>query len=250
MKFFSNYPLVLLPGTGCNALLWRRLLPLLPKSITPVILNLLSCTSQQAMLQTINELPYKKFALLGFSMGGYLAQHFYAMHPERVSHLMLLCTSGEKRKTNAAQIQRNLDHLTDESYLSQMIDSTSLEKNQELYTQLITMLNEVGAEVIKRQMHATQQRYSVLDQFPDQPVPTLIVGARYDKLVVQSHTERLASALKSNVTWIDSGHMLPMEAPDELGGLLSHWLNKQSLNLFSIRKWRVEGTENIKGLQE
>lgn len=230
MKFFSRYPLVLLPGTGCNASLWRGVLPLLPKKNAPITPNLFSCASQQAMLQTLNELPYKKFALLGFSMGGYLAQNFYAMHPERVSHLILLCTSGEAKQISSAQIERSLSHLTEEAYLSQMIDTEKTEKKQELYTQLVTMLNEVGPEALKRQMYATQHRYSVLDKFPAKPVPTLVVGARHDKLVPKAHIERLAACLNSNVTWIDSGHMLPLEAPDELGAVLNNWLTNQTLN--------------------
>jgi len=113
MKFFHRIPLVLLPGTGCNQLLWRQVLPLLSKQIMPVMPDLLACASQQAMLQAVNELPFKKFMLMGFSMGGYIAQRFYAMHPERVSHLMLLCTSGEKKKTDASVIEKNLKRLKD-----------------------------------------------------------------------------------------------------------------------------------------
>jgi pimeloyl-ACP methyl ester carboxylesterase len=162
-------------------------------------------------------------------MGGYLAQQFYAKHHERVSHLILLCTSGEEKKTTSAQIRRSLTHFNDDAYLAPMIDTNDPKKKQAILHRLNTMMEEVGPEALKRQMYATQHRYSVLDQFPSKPSPTLVVGATNDKLVPKRHIEKLVFALKAEFHWIESGHMLPLEAPDELGDLLKNWLDKQSL---------------------
>ncbi|MDF1683321.1 MAG: alpha/beta hydrolase [Legionellaceae bacterium] len=229
MKFFNRIPLVLLSGTGCNQILWEQLLPLLPNQMMPVMPDLLACGSQEDMLKEVTKLPYKKFILMGFSMGGYIAQRFYAMHPERVSHLMLLCTSGEKKQTDANVIEKNLKRMMNEAYLSHMINPVNSEHKQELCTKIITMLKQAGPEAVGRQMHATAHRRSVLTAFPENPAPTLVIGARQDKLVPAIHMDNLALALKSEVTWVESGHMLPLEAPDELSLIINAWLTSQNV---------------------
>ncbi|MDP3562336.1 MAG: hypothetical protein Q8R83_09200 [Legionellaceae bacterium] len=40
----------------------------------------------------------------------------------------------------------------------------------------------------------------------------------------------------STGTWIDSGRMLPLEAPDALVSVLNTWLNRQSLSLWQITR--------------
>lgn len=228
MKFFHRIPLVMLPGMACNQLLWRQVLPLLPKHIKPVMLDLLPCSSQENMLHIMNQLPYDKFILMGFSMGGYLAQHFYAMYPERVSHLILLCTSGEKKHTPTSVIERNLKLMKNEAYLSHLINPDSPEHEQELYAKLITMLDQVGPEAASRQMHIMANRQSFLKQFPTKPVPTLVIGARKDKIISERQISQLASALNADVTWFNkSGHMLPLESPDKLACLINNWLTQQ-----------------------
>ena len=231
MKFFHRNPLVLLPGTGGNALLWRYVLPLLSKQMMPVMPNLLECASQQAMLQKVHEVPHKKFILMGFSMGGYIAQHFYARHPERVSHLILLCTSGEEKLIPASVIENNLKRVQDESYLAHMIHPKSPEHKQELYTALTTMLDQSGTEAIGQQMHAMAHRQSVLKQFPSKPVPTLVIGARQDKVVPTTHIENLALSLNTEVNWFESGHMLPLESPEALCVMINDWLMRQNFTL-------------------
>jgi pimeloyl-ACP methyl ester carboxylesterase len=247
MKFFHRVPLVLLPGTGCNQLLWRQVLPLLSKHMMPVMPDLLACSSQQAMLQKVNELPFKKFMLMGFSMGGYIAQRFYAMHPERVSHLMLLCTSGEKKNVDASVIEQNLNRLKDKSYLSHMIHPINSKHKEELYAKITTMLDEAGPEAVGKQMHATAHRSAVLDQFPANPVPTLVIGARQDKVISKKHMENVALALKTEVDWLDSGHMLPLESPDELSLIINTWFARQ--HLMPEHEKKVPGTQ-VQGLAE
>ena len=224
----SLIPIVLLPGTGCNESLWHGILPFLPQDkILPIMPNILQYSDQESMLNHIYRLPYEKFILLGFSMGGYLAQHFYVKHPHRVENLILLCTSGDERRMNEATIENNMQKLMHENYLMQMIKSdTPKPQRDQLIEQLRTMLNEVGLDTVRHQMLATKQRQSVLQLFPAQPVPTLVVGARYDTIVPKSAILRLATALQAtaNVEWVDCGHMLPLEQPETLGLILQHWL--------------------------
>lgn len=226
-------PLVMLPGMGCNNLLWNRVLPFLPKSIKPVMPNLLACDSEKKMLDSIGQLPFKKFMLLGFSMGGYLAQRFYAENPGRISNLALICTSGETKQTTPAAIERSLQQLASESYLAQMIKTdTPSSQRTELFEQLKIMLTTVGTPAIKRQMLATSHRQSSLQLFgPQPPVPSLVIGGRDDKLVPKQHIERLAHALKTTPVWLDTGHMAPLEAPEELGTVLNDWYSEHSFDL-------------------
>gem|GEM_PF-2211899 len=117
----------------------------------------------------------------------------------------------------------------DESYISHMIHPVNAKHQQDLYAKITTMLDEAGHEAIGKQMHATAHRSAVLDQFPEKLVPTLVVGARQDKVIPAQHMENLATALKTEVNWLESGHMLPLESPDELSLIINAWFARQNL---------------------
>lgn len=224
-------PLVLLPGTGCNDALWSELLPELPTFIQPVMPDLLSCTSVDAMLEQIAELPQQQFALLGFSMGGYLAQAFYAKYPERISQLILMCCTGEgysatyreKRSAIITKFANDPKLIISDKYLAPFLDQ-DLPNADQTKLKLITMLNTVGAKTICRQMQITLQRENYYAELQKCQVPRLVVGARHDQIAPPSHIEKLAQALHTQPQWLDCGHMVPLEMPDALGQLLTSWI--------------------------
>ncbi|PJD92902.1 MAG: hypothetical protein CK424_04865 [Legionella sp.] len=228
----SSIPIVLLPGTGCNERLWRHLLPSLPKGIQPIMPNLLHYADQKSMLDHLYHLPYEQFILMGFSMGGYLAQNFYATYPHRVSNLILLCTSGEEKCMTTDLIERSIQNLMTDAYLAQMIKKdTPKSRRDPLIGQIKTMLTEVGPDTVKRQMLATRERPSFLQSFPEQPVPALVIAAEGDQLVPKSAISRLVTSLKADVEWVESGHMLPLEQPEALQSIVHRWLTQHVLPL-------------------
>ena len=230
MNTAHSLPLVLLPGTGCNATLWTEVLPLLPPFVQPIMPNLLCCDSITEMLNKIAEIPQQQFALLGFSMGGYLAQAFYAKYPERVSQLILMCCSGEgytaayreRRAAIIAKYEADPEWLTSERNLAIFL-STAHMNNEPIKRKLISMLKTVGVETVIRQMRITLQRDNYYAQLEKCTVPRLVIGARHDQIAAPTVIEKLAEVLNVPPRWLDCGHMAPLEAPEKLGAILTSW---------------------------
>jgi pimeloyl-ACP methyl ester carboxylesterase len=228
----NSLPLVLLPGTGCNAMLWTDLLPLLPPFVQPIIPDLLACESLTAMLDKIAEVPHQQFALLGFSMGGFLAQAFYAKFPERVSQLILVCCTGEgysaayreKRLATIAKYEADPKWLTSEKNMALFLSPDHLH-DALIKHKLIAMLETVGVETVVRQMRITLQRDCYYEQLEQCKVPRLVIGARYDQIAAPTVIEKLATVLSLQPQWLDCGHMAPLEAPEELGAILTSWFD-------------------------
>lgn len=231
--------LVLLPGRACNNLLWQKILPYLPEWVHPVMPNLLECETVEEMLEKIAKVPDSQFALLGFSMGGYLAQAFYAKYPERVSHLVLLgCSnlehhpSAEDKASRLELIQAYLENphlITSGKYLDKFVHAGGAH-SIEAKEICLQMVREVGVETICRQMRATIERPSYTAALEQCEIPRLVIAARYDKLTLPEKVASLTRALRIEPHWLDCGHMTPLEAPEEVGTILRRWFENVRSN--------------------
>ncbi len=100
-------PIVLIHGLGNSAEVWAPMLPLLSKEYlvyaldlpgfgkTPLAPEGVSVRTHVLYLQRfLDTIGYPQVALAGNSLGGWIATHFAAQYPERVSHLYLLNSAG------------------------------------------------------------------------------------------------------------------------------------------------------------
>ena len=95
-----GHPLVLLHGWGMHSGIWHSLLPELTKHYQIILVDLPGFGRSSHVLldfeENLNELADKlpaKFSLLGWSLGGLIATSFALRYPERVSHLINVCSS-------------------------------------------------------------------------------------------------------------------------------------------------------------
>lgn len=104
-------PIILIHGLGGSAEGWVTLIPLLSQKYTVYALDLpgfgeTPLAPEGMDLHThvlyverfIIALGYPRVTLVGNSLGGWIATHFAARHPERVEHLYLLNSAGLKRE--------------------------------------------------------------------------------------------------------------------------------------------------------
>jgi pimeloyl-ACP methyl ester carboxylesterase len=124
-------PIVLIHGLGNSAEVWASMLPLLSKEYlvyaldlpgfgkTPLAPEGVSVRSHVLYLQRfLDAMGYPQVALVGNSLGGWIATHFTAQYPERVSHLYLLNSAGLRREqmnspyaVDRAAAQRAMKHI-------------------------------------------------------------------------------------------------------------------------------------------
>jgi pimeloyl-ACP methyl ester carboxylesterase len=66
----------------------------------------------------------------------------------------------------------------------------------------------------------------IRELLPNIGVPTLVVGCRHDQLVPVEHSRELHEAIPgSTYLEIESGHLVPAEAPDKLVDAIRTFLN-------------------------
>ena len=88
-------PLVLVPGLLTDERLWSHQINALSDLATPLVANVPTSDSVRGMARDILEWAPENFALVGLSMGGYIALEIMRQAPERVNALALLDTSAE-----------------------------------------------------------------------------------------------------------------------------------------------------------
>jgi len=100
-------PLVLIPGLGASLWLWEEQLPALSAHFTTIAFDNRGGGRSEApagpytiaqmaddVAAMLDALGIERAHVLGFSMGGFVAQEFALLHPHRVDRLVLAATSA------------------------------------------------------------------------------------------------------------------------------------------------------------
>lgn len=222
---------VLLPGFMADAALWDDVLPAL-RQIGPVSHGDLSrCAGIPEMAKAVLAQAPERFALVGFSMGGYVARAVTRMAPERVCALVLVATSARADTPEQARAKRVALGAVDPmrfTGLSRRAIVGSLHPDRAgdaaMIERVRLMGERLGADVFIRQ--AMQARVGDLDRLGEIRCPTLVVAAAQDRLRGLDEAVELRDGIVgAELTVIDgSGHMLPIEAPVRLTDAVVPWL--------------------------
>lgn len=171
-----------------------------------------------------------RFALIGFSMGGYVARAIQRMAPERVTKLALIATSARGDSTIQARRIAALSDANPEAFrgLSKQSIRQSLAPEREddaaLITRIQAMSLRLGGHVFHRQ--ARFRRAGDLAQLAAITCPTLIVAGSKDRLrSVEESVEMQQAIAQARLEIIDSGHMIPMEQPAALAAMIEDFLS-------------------------
>jgi pimeloyl-ACP methyl ester carboxylesterase len=85
--------LVMVPGLVCDADMFAPQVEALARDVDVVVPSLGDAASIEAMAEAVLAVAPPSFALLGFSMGGYVAMEVLRRVPERVTRLALVDTA-------------------------------------------------------------------------------------------------------------------------------------------------------------
>lgn len=229
----SQMHIVLIPGFMADASLWDDMAPAL-SALGPITHGDVSRakTIVEMARHVLAESP-ERFALIGFSMGGYVAREIARAAPERVQALVLVATSTRadtpeqsRRKAAAVRMmdQKRFKGLSRPGVLSSLHPDRA--SDAAMIERVRAMSERVGGEVFRR--HASQKRDSDQHQLAAIHCPTLIVAADYDALRSLEEAQELHNGIRgSALTVIEgSGHMIPMERPEALVAAIVPWLQE------------------------
>ncbi|MFV0302523.1 MAG: alpha/beta fold hydrolase [Paracoccus sp. (in: a-proteobacteria)] len=221
--------LVLVPGFMLDDDLWTDMRPGLDR-LGPILHADTSRADaiDEMAARTLRTAP-GRFDLLGFSMGGYIARAMQRAAPDRVRRLVLVATSARGESAFDAQ-RKALVARTDPALfggLSRRSIRLSLAPDRENDTALVERIHamslRLGGETFRRQ--SLLRRDGDLQRLAAIDCPTLIVAGERDRLrSVDESREMKAAIPNANLLVLNSGHMIPMEAPADLLSALTAFL--------------------------
>jgi pimeloyl-ACP methyl ester carboxylesterase len=225
--------LLLLPGFLCDEDLWRDQLTGLADVADGRVADLGHGDSIAGLARQVLATAPPRFALAGFSFGGYVAQEIARQAPQRIERLALLDTSfhadtperiAQRRAANkSVSLPGEFLGMTEQllpsfiaaerlhdTALVQRINAMTLRQGREVFVRQNAMRREDGAAVLR-----------------GLACPVLVLCGRHDVLTPPAlHREMAALMPQAGLVVVeDSGHMSPMEQPAAVILAMRQWLS-------------------------
>lgn len=224
--------LLLLPGFMLDQTLWDDMREGLQQLGQLHFGDLGQDDSISAMAARVLRQAPPRFILIGFSMGGYVAQAIMQQAPERVMALALLNTSARQqdpREIAGNKMQLELARQVPFKGLTSRALASSLHPDRAhdrlLLERLQAMALRNGKEVFIRQLSALRSDgYAELHEIQ---CPTLIVASSNDQLSSVAESQQMLEQIATArmVLVENCGHMTPLEKPQQLLQILSDWIS-------------------------
>lgn len=220
--------LVLVPGLLCDKEVWSHQVEHLEEICRIVVPDFSDCSSLSEILSSILESTPGEFLLAGHSMGGWLALEILKRHPERISKLCLLDTTGD---TDPPTVRERRLGMMEEARAGKMGDVIEVivqafvnQKDAVPSVRRMFLRNQEQFLFQEEMMLDRQESLSALSSAPSAPL--LVVGSE-DKgfLPAMKTLHRMLPASRFEVIE-GSGHMTTMEKPGEVTSLMRVWVEQ------------------------
>lgn len=226
--------LVLLPGLLNTRRLFEHQIEALSDIADCVVPELWHYDSVGAMAEAAIANAPQRFALAGFSMGGYVAFEVMRRAGTRVDRLALIDTQANpdapettaRRRGFVEQTRIGRFHGVQPALLPQLLHPSHL--GDKLITQpILEMAAEIGADGFVREQQAIMDRPDSRPLLVEITVPTLVIAGRQDTSVPLRRAEEMAADIATSrlVVLEECGHMSPLERPAEVSSALRQWLD-------------------------
>ncbi|MBM3998053.1 MAG: alpha/beta fold hydrolase [Planctomycetes bacterium] len=178
----------------------------------------------------------RPIALVGLSMGGYVAFEFWKRHADRLARLVLCDTRAASDSPDAAAIRlRTADAVERDGvepfvdgWLARLFAPRTMEEGPPIVGATRSVMSATPRETAAAALRGMAARASYQDRLVRIDVPTLVVCGRHDILTPVAEMRAMAGAMpRARFTEIaDAGHMAPLEAPDAVNGAIRAFLEE------------------------
>ncbi|MDP1747848.1 MAG: alpha/beta fold hydrolase [Reyranella sp.] len=227
--------LLMLPGLLATRRVFQPQIEALSDIVDIVVPELWHHDSMAAMAEVALAQAPARFALAGFSMGGYVAFEILRRAAQRVERLALIDTQATPDASEATARRRGLIEQTKigrfhgvQPSLLPMILHPSHIADPAIAQPILDMALEVGAEGFVNETRATMARPDSRSLLVDIEVPTVVIVGRQDLTTPLVRAEEMAADIADSrlVVLEDCGHMGPLERPAEVTAALRRWLTE------------------------
>ena len=178
----------------------------------------------------LRQAPAGPLALVGHSMGGYVALEVLRQAPERIERVAFLNTHARPDSPEATDNRKRLMALAEKDFpavIRALLPKLVLEEHLEMASGTITeMALATGRDAFLRQQRAIIGRIDSRPHLVGIRCPALVVAARQDQLMPVELLQELAAGITGARLEIieNSGHMASIEQPEQVTRLLVDWL--------------------------
>jgi 3-oxoadipate enol-lactonase len=183
----------------------------------------------------LDALGIDRAAIVGHSLGGYVAMAFCRMYTERVTRLALVCSKlaadspeaarGREDLADRAEREDRIDAIVD-SYIPRLFARSSLENRSPAVNRARTIARKNPVKGAAAMLRGMAQRVDADDIAEELQMPVLIVAGAWDQVVGLSEAEQMRRAFPRADLRVmgHSGHLPMLEEPEALGEALTTFL--------------------------
>jgi pimeloyl-ACP methyl ester carboxylesterase len=228
-----SLPVVLVPGLNCSARLYAEQIPALWRFGPVIVADHTRDASIAAIAGQILANAPPVFALVGLSLGGYIAFEIMRQAPQRVGRLALLDTSGRpdtaeltaRRQAPKARARTGkLIEVADESFV--FFVHPNRYGDVALRAVVRAMAEETGAEAYLRQQQAIIGRPDSRPMLGAIQCPTVMLVGEQDRGTPPELAREIAAGIAGArlVVVPDCGHLSTLERPQAVTKALVEWM--------------------------
>lgn len=228
-------PLVLLPGTMCDARVWATQITVLsyerPVTVAPVWNGE---RIEEIASELLSALP-AKFALAGHGLGGVIALEMLRRAPQRIIRLALVGTNpladtpqeaANREPRIVGAKSGRFDQLLETDFLARRLAQGP--NKAAASADMTEMAYALGPEVMVRQERAMQRRRDQQGTLRRITQPTLVLAGSLDQVVPLKRQEFLAELIPyAKLRTLEGvGHMPMLEDPEGTTEAIHEWMRQ------------------------
>lgn len=228
-------PTVLIPGLFCTPRIYVEQLPLLWRFGPVTVADHRRDDSMTAIAQRILTLAPEHFALVGLSMGGYIAFEIMRLAPQRVKKLALLDTAARPDTAEQTKVRREQIELAQRGQLGKIAAAAlpmliHRADDPGLRATILEMAAETGPDAFVRQQYANIGRIDSRPHLRDIRCPTLVMVGAEDRLIPRDRSEEIAAGIANSrlVVIPECGHIATLEQPERCNAELLAWMREEA----------------------
>lgn len=225
-------PIVFVPGLLCDETLYAPQIAALADQPLMVADHRQHDSIPDIAASILENAP-DKFALVGLSMGGYIAMEIMREAPERVSRLALLDTNARadtpeqgKQRDFLIDLTRNKGFEKVPQLLFPRFVHAERENDDALKAIVVEMAIKTGPEAFIRQQTALMKRVDARPPLNEITCPTLVLVGDGDRLTPPELAKEIHAHIPGSHLVIvrGSGHLSTLEKPEAVTAELLSWL--------------------------
>ena len=226
-------PLVLVPGLLCSARLYApQIAALWPFGPVMVADHRRDVEMNGIAERILGEAP-PRFALVGLSMGGYIAFAMMRLAPDRIARLALLDTSARPDTPEQCAGREKFIAMAQAGKLAEVVETLTprflhrSRHNDETLKHIVhEMAADTGVEAFVRQQKAIMSRPDSRPLLARIRCPTLVLVGDGDELTPPDLAKEIAGGITgANLTVVpECGHLSTLERPEAVNRTLAEWL--------------------------